>query len=99
MCPGVICARRIMWVIVLEVMCVVLSAMRRDTMPVSVPRVCLRNPQYKGQVLLELGELVDLQLLQEPLGQEVKLVGLHKLKRELQDWQVQLGMFNKLEFM
>ena len=99
MCLGVIYARRITWAAMLEVMCAISSAIRWDTMPVSVPRVCLGNPQYKGRVLLELGEWVDLQLLTELLGQEVKLAELHKLKRILQDRLAQLEMYNKHECM
>ena len=82
---GAICAKRTIWAAVLEAVCAVSSAMRWDTMLVSVPRVCLGNPQCKGQVLQELGELVDLQLLLEQLGQEVKSVGLHKLRKGLWD--------------
>ena len=85
MCPGVICARRTIWAVVLEAACVVSSVMRWDIMPVSVPRVCLGNPQCKGRVLPDLEELADLQLLRELLEREVKSVGLHKLRRDLQD--------------
>ena len=81
MCPGVICVRKIMCAVAPEVMYAISNAMRWDTVPVSVLRVCLENSQCKGQVLLELEELVDFQLLQGPLGREVKLVELHKLRR------------------
>ena len=80
-------------------MCVVLSAMNWDTMHVSVLRVCLGNPQCKGRVLLDLEEWADLRLRQELLEREVKSVGLHKFRRDLQDRLVQLGMYNKQECM
>ena len=99
MCLGVICAREVMWVAVPGVMYAASSAMNWDTMHVSVPRICLGNPQCKGRVLLDREELADLQLLREQLGLEVKSVGLHKFRRDLQNRQVQLEMFNRPECM
>ena len=96
---GVIFVRPIIWVAVLEAMCAVLSATSWDIMPVSVLRGCLENPQCKGRVLLDREGLVDLRLLLELLGQEVKSVGLHKLQRDLRDRLVQLGMCNRPECM
>ena len=99
MCLGVICVRPIMRAAVLEVMCVVSSVTSWDIMHVSVLRVCLENPQCKGRVPLDLEEWADLRLLQGLLEREVKLVGLHKFRRDLQDRQVQLEMYNKPECM